>query len=208
MSLPKQLFKSYTAISNCDLIVNLRINNTTIEEFVIELNKSIPIKSNVLAFTIYKFNRNKYLSNKQKFIDDIVGTPYYENMILWTDYNDILKYFNLTDKIFLGWDKYTNRYKAYPPKQSDTTSTSKVILKSKLTNIVEDANEDIHVNIETKHVANQDVVVIDNYEESKIDKDKLSAVDQFEQGMDDYDRLFAHMQERKKNLKKTDVIVY
>jgi hypothetical protein len=34
-------------------------------------------------------------------------------MILWTDYDDILKYFELTDKIFLGWDRFINRYKGY-----------------------------------------------------------------------------------------------
>ena len=183
MSLPKQLFKSYTAISNCDLIVNFRINNTTIEEFVTELNKAIPIKSNILAFTIYKFNRNKYLANKQKFIDDIVGTPYYENMILWTDYNDILKYFNLTDKIFLGWDKYTNHYKAYPPKQIEPVEFT--------------------ASAETS-IVNQDI--IDNCNKNTNDVDK-SNVDQFEEGMDDYDRLFAHIQERKKKLKKPIIYV-
>jgi uncharacterized short protein YbdD (DUF466 family) len=169
------------------LIVNFRINNTTIEEFVTELNKAIPIKSNILAFTIYKFNRNKYLANKQKFIDDIVGTSYYENMILWTDYNDILKYFNLTDKIFLGWDKYTNHYKAYPPKQIESTVSTETC------------------------VVNQDIVIIDNYNETTNDVDQSnvdqSNVDQFEEGMDDYDRLFAHMQERKKKLKKSVIYV-
>lgn len=118
MSLPKQLLKSYSTISNCDLVVNNKVNPESIEEFVVELNKAIPTKTNILAFTIYKFNRNKYLSDKVRFINDIIGFPYYEHMILWCDYNDILKYFKLEDKIFLGWDRYNNCYKAYESKKN------------------------------------------------------------------------------------------
>lgn len=122
MSLPKQLIKSYTSIANCDLVVNGKVNDDNIKEFVNELNKAIPVKDNVLAFTIYKFNRNKYLAHKSKFLDDIIGFQYYENMILWTDYDDILKYFKLENKIFLGWDRYTNRYKAYTPRTQSTST--------------------------------------------------------------------------------------
>ncbi len=116
MSLPKQLIKSYTVISNCDLVVNSKVTPDTIKEFLDELNKAIPTKTNVLAFTIYKFNRNKYMADKERFMKDIIGFQYYEHMILWCDYKDILSYFNLENKIFLGWDRYNNCYKAYESK--------------------------------------------------------------------------------------------
>ncbi len=115
------------SISNCDLVVNGKVSEENIKEFVNELNKSIPVKDNVLAFTIYKFNRNKYLANKNKFLDDIIGSQYYENMILWTDYDDILKYFKLENKIFLGWDRYTNRYKAYTPRTQSSNKKNESI---------------------------------------------------------------------------------
>lgn len=124
MSLPKQLIKSYTAISNCDLVVNRRVSEDNIKEFVLELNKSIPSKNNVLAFTVYKFNRNLYLADKVKFLNNIIGFQYYENMILWCDYKDILSYFKLDDKIFLGWDRYTNAYKAYEIKKKDDVDSN------------------------------------------------------------------------------------
>jgi hypothetical protein len=44
MSLPKQLLKSYENLLNCDLVVNKKINDDTIKQFVYELNKSIPSK--------------------------------------------------------------------------------------------------------------------------------------------------------------------
>jgi hypothetical protein len=33
-------------------------------------------------------------------------------MVLWTDYDDILKHFDLQDTIFLGWNKTVNKYQA------------------------------------------------------------------------------------------------
>jgi hypothetical protein len=121
MSLPKQLIKSYSAIANSELVVNSKVSEETIKFFLDELNKAIPSKTNVLAFTIYKFNRNKYMANKVRFMNDIIGFAYYEHMILWCDYKDILKYFNLENKIFLGWDRHNNCYKAYESKNNGTS---------------------------------------------------------------------------------------
>jgi hypothetical protein len=61
--------------------------------------------------------------DQERFLNDIKGLGPYEAMILWTDFKDILTYFNLTGKMFLGWDKKINRYKGFisktpPPTQS------------------------------------------------------------------------------------------
>ncbi len=117
MSLPRQLIKSYDAITHSTLVEKNIVNVQSIKEFAEELNKAIPEKTNILAYTVYKFNRNKYLSNKKKFIKDITNTPYYKFMILWTDYEDILNYFDLHGKIFLGWDRYFNKYNVHMSKR-------------------------------------------------------------------------------------------
>ena len=114
MSLPKQLIKSYDNIVNTDLVQLKQCTQKNINDFVVELNKAIPDRNNTHAFMIYKFNRNKYAADKIRFIKDITDFEYYKAMILWTDYNDILKYFDLKDKIFLGWDNIKNYYHGHP----------------------------------------------------------------------------------------------
>jgi hypothetical protein len=112
MSLPKQLIDSFTKIKLLP-ITEGNVSNDTVCDFVNLLNKSIPSSLNTIAYTIYRFNRTKYILDKKRFINDIKGCTQYESMILWTDYKDILSYFGLENKIFLGWDKVTNQYRAF-----------------------------------------------------------------------------------------------
>ncbi len=56
--------------------------------------------------------RGMYLNDKEKFLNHICGMNHYEAMILWTDYDDILQFFELTGTIFLGWNKSVNKYQA------------------------------------------------------------------------------------------------
>ena len=123
MSLPKQLIKSFDNILQTELVQLKQCSQKNINEFVIELNKAIPDRSNTHAFMIYKFNRNKYAADKARFIKDITNFEYYRSMILWTDYSDILQYFDLKNKIFLGWDNIKNYYHAHPLNAKSTKST-------------------------------------------------------------------------------------
>lgn len=179
MSLPKQLIKSYNEINNCDLVVRGKVTEENIRFFVNELNKAIPSKDNVLAFTIYKFNRNKYLSDKDRFIRDIIEFKYYENMILWTDYDDILEYFKLRDKIFLGWDRYTNKYKAYTPRNNACKLSSDG--ESPRDSL---ASEDSEKKITIKSKIEEGIEAIDKH-------------------MDDSDRLADYMAEKRKKLEES-----
>lgn len=112
MSLPKQLIQSFEDIRSSGLVSGI-ITESNVQLFVDILNKAIPNALNPVSFALYKFNRSKYLADKERFINDIKDFSPYESMILWTDFKDILTFFNLESKIFLGWNKNQNRYRAF-----------------------------------------------------------------------------------------------
>ena len=120
MSLPKQLIQSFEDIKT-SLLVSGVLTKENVQLFVDNLNRAIPPTSNAISYAIYRFNRSLYIADNQKFLDHIKGMGSYESMILWTDFKDILDFFKLTGKIFLGWDKVNSRYRAFihaePPKQ-------------------------------------------------------------------------------------------
>jgi hypothetical protein len=112
MSIPRQLVKSFDIIRNSNLVVTKEPSDENLREFGKALNNAIPDDSNQISYMIYKFMRGMYLRNKSKFIQFIMGMQHYESMILWTDYDDILSYFELTGEVFLGWNKSVNKYQA------------------------------------------------------------------------------------------------
>lgn len=112
MSIPRQLVKSFDIINNCKLVVTKDPTEDNLKEFGKAMNNAIPDDSNQISYMIYKFMRGMYLRNKNKFIQFIAGMQHYESMILWTDYDDILNYFELTGVVFLGWNKSSNKYQA------------------------------------------------------------------------------------------------
>lgn len=112
MSLPKQLITSFEEIKSSPLTSG-HITKENVQFFVDTLNKAIPSSSNPIAHTLYRFNRTKYISDKERFVNDIKDFKPYESMILWLDFKDILSFFKLEGKIFLGWDKSINRYRAF-----------------------------------------------------------------------------------------------
>lgn len=126
MSIPRQLVKSFEIIRDCKLVVSKDPNEDNLKEFGKAMNNSIPDQTNQISFMIYKFMRGMYLSDKQKFLDHISGMQHYEAMILWADYDDILRFFGLSDVIFLGWNKSVNKYQAakidLSKKKSETTN--------------------------------------------------------------------------------------
>ncbi len=112
MSLPKLLIESFAEIKASPLVRG-EITKENVHEFAERLNRAIPSSLNVSMYAIYRFNRSKYLTDKSRFVSEIKDFAPYDAMILWTDFNDILAFFNLTGKIFLGWDKNKNRYRAF-----------------------------------------------------------------------------------------------
>lgn len=112
MSLPNQLLDSFIEISSSP-IINGEITNNNVQLFVNALNRAIPSSLNVSMYAVYRFNRSKYLLDKSRFVSEIKDFCPFDAMILWTDFGDILSYFKLTGKIFLGWDKNKNRYRGF-----------------------------------------------------------------------------------------------
>ena len=112
MSLLKQLVECFNEIRSSKIVLG-KVDKTSVQDFVELLNRSIPSQLNTALYAVYRFNRSKYLTDKSKFVEDIKGFHPYDAMILWADFGDILSFFGLTGKIFLGWDKNKNRYRAF-----------------------------------------------------------------------------------------------
>lgn len=177
MSLPKQLITSFEEIKSSPLTSG-HITKENVQFFVDTLNKAIPSSSNPIAHTLYRFNRTKYISDKERFVNDIKDFKPYESMILWLDFKDILSFFKLEDKIFLGWDKSTNRYRAFilPEEPKEVR-----ILRRGETLRSISANETLPTTIDEKHV-----VVEPDCTGLNIQKE----ID------DDMDKIYLHMQDR------------
>lgn len=173
--LPEFLLNAYDSIYDSDIVKNKNITVKTIDEFVYFLNQSIP-KKYTPEYTIYLFNRTKYKVNRWKFIKDIHDTPY-KSMILWTNYKEILKHFDLVQRFYLKWDKESNQYVGdlYDPSKSFKQ-------ESEETNV-----EDIKNNKEEVPSSTEGDVEMD-------DQEKI------EEYMDDQDRLFEYMQKKKKEM--------
>lgn len=140
MSLPKSLITSFERIKSLDL---LNLNNETIQSFATELNRAIPSAMNPVLYAVYRFNRTRYISDRDRFIKEIKDFGEYESMILWTDYKDILEYFGLTGKIYLGWDKKTNRYRAYSTNETNTQPIAAPPSSPTEIDIIENAQNDM-----------------------------------------------------------------
>lgn len=112
MTLPKQLTQSFDEINASPLIAG-SITKKDVQLFVDCINRAIPSPRNPMLYSVYRFNRTKYIADKERFVNDIKGFSPYEAMILWTDFKDILSFFQLENKIFLGWDKANNRYRGF-----------------------------------------------------------------------------------------------
>lgn len=129
MSIPRQLVKSFEIIKDCKLVVTKDPTEDNLKEFGKAMNNAIPDQANQISFMIYKFMRGMYLSDKEKFLNHICGMNHYEAMILWTDYDDILQFFELTGTIFLGWNKSVNKYQAAKIDLTKKKSTEEPMVK-------------------------------------------------------------------------------
>lgn len=126
MSLPSSLLSSFDELKRTPLVYSSLISQSSCRQFASILNRAIPSPRNVQDYSIYRFNRLKYLSDKPRFIGDIKGFSPYEALILWTNYEDILAYFGLSGKIFLGWNKRNHRYRAF--EFAPTVSGSPIVI--------------------------------------------------------------------------------
>lgn len=171
MTLPNQLLQSFDEIKQCDLVLGF-ISKTNVHNFVNLLNRAIPSSLNPIAFTIYRFNRSMYLRDKKKFIEYIKDFDKFQAMILWTDFNDILEYFNLVGKIFLGWDKSRNQYRAFivQSKESNYSDTQ----DSRNNQHIDESKSDSESKPNSVPVKPEDINELDN----------------------ELDRVYAHMAER------------
>lgn len=112
MFLIGQVVKSFKIICDCKLVITKDPTEANLKEFGKALNNAIPTESDIGPYAIYKYMRGMYLKDKKAFLQYIKTLNIYESMILWADYDDILKHFDLQDTIFLGWNKTVNKYQA------------------------------------------------------------------------------------------------
>lgn len=181
--LPEFLLNAYDAICTTDLVKHKDISIQNIQTFVSLLNQSIP-KKYTAEYTIYLFNRTKYKVNRWKFIKDIHDSPY-KSMVLWTNYKEILKHFDLVQQFYLKWDKELNQYVGdmYDPSKS--------------------SKEEVHTS--SKKEGNPDPIAESKKETKDHDSnDSNDSNDQqkIEEYMDDQDRLMLYMQQKKKELEE------
>jgi hypothetical protein len=179
--LPEFLLDSYESLCNSDIVKNKTISQETIGEFVTYLNCAIP-KKYTTEYTIYLFNRTKYKMNRWKFMKDIQDSPY-KSMVLWTNYKEILKHFNLIQRFYLKWDKEKNEYVGdiYDPSKHSITPSS----------VIEEPKNTVPITDETKE---EPILKEINENEAELNEKKV------EEYMDDQDRLMEYMQKRKKEL--------
>ena len=181
MALSKQLISSFETIKVCPLVSG-DITKDNVREFVDLLNRAIPSPLNPMAYTLYRFNRTKYITDKQKFVADIKGFQPYESMILWLDFKDILEFFKLDGKIFLGWDKKNNRYRGFVlPAEPAEPKQVKILRRGETIQSVSEDDETLPTTIDEKHFD-----TIPECEGEKIQKE----ID------DDMDKIYLHMQNR------------
>jgi hypothetical protein len=178
--LPTNLVDSYDIINSLDLVTQQIINKKNINDFITAINNSIPDKCTT-DYTIYLFNRKKYRVNRSRFLKDIHKTPY-QAMILWTSYRDILEFYELTDRVFLKWNKDTEMY------EGDIFNVYRSYTSSRINNDFDDENESTethHVKEEKKDPPTEDL--------NKKIADKM---------MDDQDRLYEYMKKRREAVKE------
>ncbi|KAG3082807.1 hypothetical protein PI124_g16686 [Phytophthora idaei] len=97
--LPTRLLTAFREIQKCALLSSVQTDRA-LGEFIDLLNGVFPYPSTEPSdFNMYLLNRNRYL-----FLKDIEGFDPYEVMILWTDSEDILRFYQLENVITLGFD--------------------------------------------------------------------------------------------------------
>ena len=159
----KQLIECFEDIKSSSL-ANGVIRQESIRDFVDILNRAIPSQFNTALYTIYRFNRSKYLLNKAKFVAEIKDFAPYDAMILWTDFSDILAFFGLVGKIFLGWDKKNNHYRGFILQPRFVKATEDVS-----TNATVEAAVDLSANAETQTQTETPTAPLDSLLETIVD---------------------------------------
>ncbi len=182
MSLPKHLVEAFQSITH-SRVVSGDLSRDALREFVDLLNDAIPSAYNASAYSVYRFNRVKYLTDKERFIADIKDFPPYDALVLWTDYSNILEHFGLVGKIFLGWDKMRNRYRACPLSAVKHKKNLQSESQSEIPPGVESvASEDVHPEVSV-HTRNQ----------NETTSDVETTIDTMESNISDQDIVFLRM---------------
>lgn len=175
MSLPKQLLLSFDVLSKTSYDV---LTKEIVDAFVDTLNRAIPFPSGGVAYAIYRFNRTHYLTDKTRFLTCIKDHHPYSSMILWADYQDILEFFGLKGKMFLGWNKITGRYHGHVSSKTSPVIAPVQILKQ---------TEQAPLPLEDK--------ILKPTEQAPLPVESVNAgvIDSYD---NDMERLYAHMQNR------------
>ncbi|GMF53176.1 unnamed protein product [Phytophthora fragariaefolia] len=113
--LPEKLVKTFEAVHKCALVSWVASENS-FAEFVSLLNNVFPYETH--DFSMYMFNRENYLANKLRYIEDIKDLKPYDALILWTDPEDILRFFKLENKIKLTFDPSIRRFQCISAKRA------------------------------------------------------------------------------------------
>ncbi len=192
MSLPKQLLDSFETIKSSRVVFG-DLSKDALREFVDLLNASIPSPYNASGYAIYRFNRIQYLSDREWFVQHIKDHKPYDALILWTDFSHILAYFGLTGKIFLGWDKIRNKYRACPLTNKTPIKKIPSELCLGVESIFNPTPEDIDVSFEERDMPRQTEPNLDTMAHN-IEEEQQPNLDTIIGGMEsDHDIVFNRM---------------
>lgn len=178
MSIPRQLVKSFDIIRDCKLVVTKVASEENLKEFGKAINNAIPDDNNLISYMIYKFMRGMYLRNKPKFIRYIMGMQHYESMILWTDYDDILQYFELTGVVFLGWNKSINKYQAAKidssKKKTKSTAETLLVQQEETHTVTQEESPLVQANSAVNHAQEEQVKSLEQSDDYDILYDRIA----------------------------------
>jgi hypothetical protein len=153
---------------------------------------------NPIAYTLYRFKRTKYIAEKEKFIADNTDYQPYEALILWLDFKDILTFFKLDGKIFLGWDKTNNRYRAFILSEPTTQTQIRILRRGENIRSIEDKNETLLTSIDEQHFIEpkcDPAEVQERCDPAEV-QERCDPAEVQEAIDDDMDKLYIHMQGR------------
>lgn len=133
MSLNKDFYEAYKAVSTCNLVSRTSCTDADMKEFETLLNNAQPSHDSSL-YGQYELARSMYRSNPRRYLSYITRPANNVSaLILWTESKHIVDYFGLRNIVYLTWDRVNNRYVVLPFRkqnnvdvQNDTTSSNEL----------------------------------------------------------------------------------
>lgn len=109
ITLPVELKTSFNNIDKCDLVVKRVDSIDSILEFQYLLNSAMPRRESN-NFKIREFFKGLFFKNEELIYELITKNAELLPLILWMRTEYILRFFNISDLVFINFNKYKNTY--------------------------------------------------------------------------------------------------